>query len=126
MEGNNNMGMKSKSGHFHIGNGSGGPSIRQGKLPFELNLQQFAKMPKQHSQVKHIMADRIGHPIDTPANRKILEKVSSNSSNYKGKDGHGNKVYSKVINGKEYWVYVRNGIIQNGGVNEPGNFKFHK
>ena len=30
-----------------------------------------------------------------------------------------------VFDGKEYWVYERNGIIQDGGVNEE-NFRFHQ
>lgn len=116
------MGMKSKSGHF--GNGAGGPSKRNGN--FKLNIQQFAKMPKQKAQVKHIMAEREGHLPNTRKNRNILEKLSKESKHYKGGDGHGNKVFSKVIKGREYWVYVRSGIIQNGGVNEQGKFKYNK
>lgn len=119
------MGMKSKSGHF-AGSIAGGPSNREGGLGFKLKIQLFAKMPKQRAQIKHIMADREGHVSNSSKNRKILERVSSDSRNYKGGDGHGNKIYSKIIKGKEYWVYVRSGIIQNGGANEPGQFKFHK
>ena len=115
------MGMKSKSGHF--GNGAGGPSKRKGN--FKLNLQMFAKMPKQRAQIMHIMADRPGHMIDTPQNRKILEKISSDKRNFIRSDSRGFNVYSKVVNGKEYWVYERNGIIQDGGVN-TSNFKHHK
>ena len=117
------MGMKSKSTHF--GSGAGGPSKRNGKMPFKLNLQSFAKMPKGRAQIMHIMADRMGHLADTPYNRKLWEEISSDSKNYRGKNAAGNKVYSKVINGKEYWVYARNGIIQNGGVN-LNVFKFNK
>ena len=117
------MGMKSKSAHF--GSGSGGPSKREGGSKFKLNIQQFAKMPKQRAQVMHIMAKREGHMIDTPENRRILEKISDDKRNYIRSDPRGFNVYSKVINGKEYWVHERNGIIQNGGVNTK-EFYYHK
>lgn len=117
------MGMKSKSAHF--GSGSGGPSKREGGLRFKVNLQYFAKMPKQRAQVMHIMAKREGHMIDTPENRRILEKISDDKKNYIRSDPRGFNVYSKVINGKEYWVHERNGIIQNGGVNIK-EFYYHK
>lgn len=115
------MGMKSKSAHF--GNGVGGPSTRKGK--FKLNIQLFAKMPKGRAQIMHIMSDRPGHMIDTPENRKILENISDDKNNFIRSDPRGFNIYSKVVNGKEYWVYERNGVIQNGGVNYD-NFKHHK
>lgn len=117
------MGMKSKSAHF--GSGSGGPSKREGGLRFKVNLQYFAKMPTKRAQIMHIMANRKGHLIDTPANRKILETISDDKKNFIKSDPRGFNIYSKVVNGKEYWVYERNGIIQNGGVNE-GGFKHHQ
>ena len=118
------MGMKSKSAHF--GSGSGGPSKREGGSKFKLNIQQFAKMPKQRAQVMHIMAKREGHMIDTPENRRILEKISDDKRNYIRSDPRGFNVYSKVINGKEYWVHERNGIIQNGGVNTKEFYYYKK
>lgn len=121
------MGMKSKSAHF--GSGSGGPSKREGSLKFKANLQMFAKMPTKRAQVMHIMANRKGHLINTPENRKILETISDNESNYVFTNHNGNRVYAKVINGNQYWVYARNGIIQDGGINKPGehrNFKSNK
>ena len=116
------MGMKSKSGHF-AGPGAGGPSKRQGQFPVRLDLQKFAKMPKQRAQIKHIMANRHGHLPNSSKNRKILEKISRDSKNYIGKK-HGNTVYSKIINGNEYWVHVRSGIIQNGGSNGK-KYRYH-
>lgn len=115
------MGMKSKSGHF--GNSAGGPSKRTGK--FKLNMQLFAKMPKQRAQIMHIMANRPGHMIDTPENRAILETISSDERNFIRSDSRGFNIYSKVVNSKEYLVYERNGVIQDGGVNTT-NFKHHK
>lgn len=112
------MGMKSNSSHFSGGSGAGGNSRRTGKLPLKLNLQLFAKMPKNDSQIKHIMAERKGHMPDSPKNRALLESVSDDERNYIGKDSHGNKRYAKIINGKQVWVSARNGIIQDGGVNE--------
>ena len=114
------MGMKSKSGHF--GSGSGGPSKRNGK--FKLNIQQFAKMPKQKAQVKHIMASRTGHLVDTPKNRKILVDLTNDKSSFLGISKHGNEVYAKTVNGIQYWAYVRNGIVQDGGANIKSHRNF--
>ena len=118
------MGMKSKSGHFS-GSGAGGQSKRNGGMLFKLNAQLFAKMPKNKAQINHIMAERNGHIKNNSKNRQLLEKITKDSKNYKGKNKHGNKVYSKIIKGEEYWVYTRNGIIQNGGSNGR-DYKFHK
>lgn len=38
--------------------------------------------------------------------------------NYVGKDSYGNTRYAKIVDGKQVWVSVRNGIIQDGGINE--------
>ena len=109
------MGMKSKSGHF--GSDTGGPSIRQGGLRFKLNVQMFGKMPKQRSQIMHIMRESEGHLADTPHNRKIIVDITNDKKNFLGLNKHGNEVYSKTINGVQYWAYVRDGIIQDGGAN---------
>lgn len=119
------MGMKASSNHYGFINGAGGPSKRNGGQKFELNIQLFAKMPKNPAQLKHIMANRTGHLPNTKKNKKLLQRISKNKRNYIGSDGHGNKIYSRVIKGKEYWVYERNGIIQNGGVNIK-TFRYHK
>ena len=116
------MGMKSRSPHFS-GNNAGGPSFRNGTFQFKVDLQAFAKMPTGRAQVMHIMADRKGHLIDTPANRKILESISDDEKNYLFTNNRGNRVYSKIINGTQYWVYTRNGIIQDGGANKPGEHR---
>ena len=63
--------------------------------------------------------------IDTPENRKILETISDDKNNFVRSDPRGFNIYSKVVNGKEYWGYERYGVIQNGGVNNC-NFKYHK
>ena len=115
------MGMKSKSGHF--GSGAGGPSIRNGGLSFKLNIQLFAaKMPKNKDQLNHIMANRPGHLMNSPKNIKHLLDLTDDEKNYVG-ELHGNKVYSKTIDGIQYWAYVRNGVVQDGGANLPGNHR---
>ena len=118
------MGMKASSLHYQFSSGAGGPVSRQGRH-FKLNIQYFAKMPKQRSQLMHIMRKAEGHLPNSLKNRKILERLSNSEKNFIRKDGNGNKIYSKVIGKKEYWVYERNGIIQNGGVNIK-NHRFHK
>ena len=118
------MGMKSKSAHFLDGKGSGGPSIRKGNLLYKLNIQLFAKMPKQRSQIMHIMRKSEGHLVDTPKNRKIIIDMTNDKTSYRGISKHGNEVYSKTVNGAQYWAYVRNGIVQNAGVNYSNHRNF--
>lgn len=63
---------------------------------------------------------KTGHIPDTPANRKLLEDVASNNENYMCMDKYGNAWYSQMqSDGSQVWVNTRNGIIQNGGINNP-------
>ena len=79
------------------------------------------RLPPNKSQMGHIFEDRPGHFPDTPSNRKLLEDVSNSNSNYLGIDRHGNQVYSQMqSDGSQIWVYVRDGIIRNGGRNTGG------
>ena len=120
------MGMKSKSNHFGKGNGGGGPSTRQGGLRFKTNLQMFAEMPKKRSQIMHIMRNSEGHLIDTPHNRKIIVDMTNEKSSFVGINKFGNEVYSKTVNGVQYWAYVRNDIIQDAGANYNNHRDFKK
>ena len=91
-------------------------------LPNEKGMGSAAppknKLPSNDAQIKHILRKAEGHIEDTPENRALLESVANNSENYKGTDMHGNRWYSKTLpDGKQIWVYVKNGIIQNGGIN---------
>lgn len=111
------MGMKSNSNHFRGTNGA-----RKGPL-LKLNIQLFADFPKNESQIKHIMRDDKGHLVDNVANRALLISLSDDKNAYLGKDKRGNEWYAKMIGSKQLWVVVRNGIIQNGGLNDsPVNF----
>lgn len=117
------MGLKHTSGHFPP-NSAGGPSPGPSSK-YELGLQFFAaKMPKNDSQIKHIMRTDRGHLSDTPTNRKILVRVANNEKNFIGIDSHGNRRYAQTIRGVQYWVSTRNGIIQNGGKNTKPFKKF--
>lgn len=106
------MGMKSNSNYFKGTNGS------KGKRLVQLDLQLFAKFPTNESQVKHIMRNDIGHLIDNDKNRELLIELSQDQSAFLGKDKNGNEWYVKMIGSKQLWVVVRDGIIQNGGLNE--------
>lgn len=92
-------------------------------LPNEKGMGSAAppknKLPSNDAQIKHILRKAEGHIEDTPENRALLESVANNSENYKGTDMHGNRWYSKMLpDSKQIWVSVKNGIIQNGGIND--------
>jgi len=75
-------------------------------------------MPKNNSQIMHIMGDREGHLIDSPENRKILEDVTNDKVNYVGTDFRGHQWYSKMTRDGQLWVHVFNDRIIDGGINK--------
>ena len=85
----------------------------------KVNSKAKIKLPENESQLKHIFRDGEGHIPDTPENRKRILKVANNSDNYLGKDARGNDWYAKVeADGSQTWVRVRNGKVDNAGVNK--------
>lgn len=77
-------------------------------------------LPDRSGQLNHIFRNAIGHLTDTPANRQLLLDTSNNSENNLGTNRFGNTVFVSIqADGTQVWVETRNGIIQNGGVNNP-------
>jgi hypothetical protein len=78
------------------------------------------RFPKGESQLKHIFAKRNGHVDDTAENRRLLIDTAANEANCVETKPNGNRWYAKGLeNGTQVWIEVRNGIIQNGGINNP-------
>lgn len=78
-----------------------------------------AVFPKNPGQLMHIFRNATGHlAVDNLVNRDILLKTVS-PDNFKTINKNGSLVFTRIIaDGTEVWVYVRDGIIQNGGVNQ--------
>ena len=77
------------------------------------------KIPENDSIVKHIFRVKKGHLLDTPENRALLEEVSNEDKNFKGRDRYGNEWYSKILDdGRQVWVETRNNNIIEGGIND--------
>lgn len=75
-------------------------------------------LPAGIAQIAHIFGNRPGHIPDTPENRRLLENIANSSANRVGTDSYGNDWYSHINpDGSQTWVQVRNGTIQNGGIN---------
>ena len=75
--------------------------------------------PQGDAQLKHIFRDAEGHILDTPTNRQKILDVTNDLDNYLGKDAKGNDWYAIISeDGKQTWVRVRNGVIDNAGVND--------
>lgn len=73
-------------------------------------------VPFEEGQTKHIFRNGEGHVADTPENRKMLSDTVKGDS--LGKDKFGNEWFTKMRpDGTQSWVKVRNGKIDNGGVN---------
>jgi hypothetical protein len=94
------------------------------------------EMPTKESQLEHIFRDAPGHANPTTKNGRrawsnLFKSVASKEGNLvenpvskgiitKQAKNAGVKAYSKSYsNGKQVWVTVRDGTIQNAGVNRP-------
>ncbi len=83
-----------------------------------------SRLPDQESQLGHILRVRPGHIPDSPENRRLLEDLANDETAFRGTDGHGNAWFERTrSDGTQVWVKVRDGVIQNGGVNaKPKSF----
>jgi hypothetical protein len=82
--------------------------------------------PPNLSQLLHIFRKKDGHfPKDSPMVRARLKKITENEANLLGTDRNKNKWYAETTkDGKQVWASVRNGRIQNGGINNPPKTKW--
>jgi hypothetical protein len=105
-----------------------GSNPLEGKAPLANDAAGVAKaaktvtnvLPENPSQLGHIFRDAPGHLPDTIANRQLLLDTATNPANSFGVNRFGNEVFvSTRADGSQVWVETRNGIIQNGGVNNP-------
>ncbi|MGN9163740.1 hypothetical protein ACTNDY_00445 [Tissierellaceae bacterium HCP3S3_D8] len=78
------------------------------------------KIRINEKQKDHIFRDADGHfAEDNLSNRQKLEDVVNNGENYLGKYRFGNDWYTKTsVDGTQTWGKVRNGSIENGGINK--------
>lgn len=75
-------------------------------------------LPTNSSQLSHIFRGDAGHLLDTPENRRELSNLVNDSQNLLGADRYGSLWYAQTLpDGTQLWGTVRNGIIQNGGLN---------
>lgn len=75
-------------------------------------------LPSDSSQLSHIFRDDVGHLTNTSENQKTLLNLVNNPANSLGTDQFGNKWFAQTLpNGTQLWGSVRNGVIQNGGLN---------
>ncbi len=77
------------------------------------------RMPENPSQLRHIFRDARGHLRDTAASRRLLQEVANDPAATLGTDRFGNVWSARILDdGTQVWVQSRNGVIQNGGLNQ--------
>lgn len=83
-------------------------------------LKGKIKLPPNDSQLKHIFRKARGHLEDSPQNRQKILELANDPKCYGGKDRRGLDWHYRILDdGSQLWVTTRNGIIQDGGVNNP-------
>ncbi|ALU64319.2 hypothetical protein DA70_11480 [Pandoraea pnomenusa] len=75
-------------------------------------------LPSNSSQLSHIFREETGHLSNTPENRRTLVNLVNNPANLLGTDRFGNQWFAQILSdGTQLWGSVRNGVVQNGGLN---------
>jgi filamentous hemagglutinin len=75
--------------------------------------------PANPSQIEHIFRNDPGHISDTPENRQLLVETASDPRNFQGINSFQTQTFTRSqADGSQIWVQVRNGVIQNGGIND--------
>ncbi|WP_354688227.1 hypothetical protein [Cupriavidus plantarum] len=79
-------------------------------------------LPSNSSQVAHIFREDTGHLPNTPENQQTLLSLVNNPANLLGTDRFGNQWFAQLLpDGSQLWGSVRNGVVQNGGLNATPN-----
>lgn len=90
----------------------------------EEKLKHHAEFSKQRSKNMHIFRKAPGHfAKDTKEHRNLILSAVS-KENYVATNIFGQKCYYKNLSngkyaGNQIWVYVRNGIVDDAGINNP-------
>ena len=104
-------------------------AIQQGKpaTPDKIKLDEKEngkvenKLPEKPSQLEHMFKEREGHLKNTQQNKEIIIRMANNKEFYLGKSKNEYtelEWYAQILdNGKQLWASVRNGIIQDCGIN---------
>jgi len=81
--------------------------------------------PTDPSKVGHIFRSKYGHfQDDTPANRQLITDTATDS-NKVGTDNYGKVWYAQTLsNGQQVWVWARDNIITNAGVNNTPRYNW--
>lgn len=94
--------------------------IALGKLDELLGIADV-RFSNDPSQLGHIFREsrKGGHLLeDTLENRNLLLETVSRT-NYRGTTEFGDSIFSRLLDdGTEVWVYVRDGTVRNGGLNQ--------
>lgn len=84
------------------------------------------KLPENPAQIMHIFRNDLGHLANTAENQKIVVNLVNNVKNIQGLDKYGNTIYTSTMSdGSQVWALVRNGVVQNGGINNPPRVYVH-
>ena len=85
------------------------------------------RYPQQEAQLKHNWCKKRGHVEKTPEYEKLFGDVANDPECLFGPadglpDKNGHYWYGKMLkDGRQAWVEVREEIMSNWGINEPGN-----
>lgn len=91
------------------------------KVAYEqmISAAERGLLPFAQDKLQHIFREAAGHfSRDTPAARELIQTTAT-EANLLGVSKYGYAAYQRVLEtGAQVWVYVRNGMITNAGINE--------
>jgi hypothetical protein len=108
--------------HAPSGQGGGMDETPDNDVPEPGNQntpQDQHRFTENQDRLRHMFRDEEGHfPVDTPANRRLIQETANDPRNYLGSDRFGNQWYAEILpDGRQIWTTVRNGEIIHAGIN---------
>ncbi len=88
------------------------------KTSYDSSPLEKSELPTSSSQLNHIFRNKEGHLPKTAENMEKILKLANDPSAIRRKDAKGNVWVTKEENGQQLWARIRNGIINNAGINK--------